>query len=111
MEELLKLAPKETAKVIEQNIKLLSYGVIGEKNVAYELKNSHMPILILHDLYLEHKDLTAQIDYVVIDQRFILVIECNNMVGDMEITSSGNFIRYFKSANGKVYKKRACIVQ
>ena len=33
-------------------MKLLSYGVIGEKNVACELKNSHMPILILHDLYL-----------------------------------------------------------
>lgn len=105
LEELFKLAPKEAAKVIEQDIKLLSYGLIGEKNVAYELKNSHMPILILHDLYLEHKDLTAQIDYVVIDQKFILVIECKNMVGDMEITSSGDFIRYFKSTNGKVYKK------
>lgn len=79
--------------------------MLGEKNIYYELKNSHMPILILHDLYLEHNGLKAQVDYVVIDQRFILVIECKNMVGDIEITSSGDFIRYFKGTSGKVYKK------
>lgn len=105
LEELLKVAPEEIKNEIEQDIKLLSYGLIGEKNVAYELKHSHMPILILHDLYLEYNGLTAQIDYVVITQRFILVIECKNMVGDIEITSEGDFVRYFKSNNGKVYKK------
>lgn len=105
LEELLKVAPGDAIKEIEKDMKLLSYGLLGEKNVAYELKNSHMPILILHDLYLEYKDLTAQIDFVVIAQRFILVIECKNMVGDIEITSNGDFIRYFKTTNGKVYKK------
>ncbi|MDR3597702.1 HRDC domain-containing protein [Clostridium sp.] len=105
LQELLTITPDEARSEIEQDIKLLSYGLIGEKNIAYELKHSHMPILILHDLYLEYNGLTAQIDYVVIDQRFILVIECKNMVGDIEITSNGDFIRYFKSRNGKVYKK------
>ncbi len=105
LEELLKVAPEDTIKEVEKDMKLLSYGLLGEKNVAYELKNSHMPILILHDLYLKYNDLTAQIDFVVIGQRFILVIECKNMVGDIEITSSGDFIRYFKTTNGKVYKK------
>jgi len=105
LEKLLKVAPKEVSTKIEQDIKLLSYGINGEKNIAYELKNSHMPILILHDLYLEYKGLTAQIDYVVIDRKFILVIECKNMVGDIEMTSDGDFIRYFKGANGRVYKK------
>lgn len=105
LEELLKVASEDTIKEIEKDMKLLAYGLLGEKNVAYELKNSHMPILILHDLYLKYKDLTAQIDFVVIAQRFILIIECKNMVGDIEITSSGDFIRYFKSTNGKVYKK------
>ncbi|NFO58525.1 helicase [Clostridium botulinum] len=105
LEELLKVVSKETAKKIEQDMKLLSYGLLGEKNVAYELKNSHMPILILHNLYLKYNELTAQIDFIVISQRFILVIECKNMVGDMEITKSGDFIRYFKTTNGKVYKK------
>ncbi len=105
LKDLLKIAPKEIMGKIEQDEKLLSYGLIGERNVAYELKNSHMPILILHNLYLKYKELTAQIDYVVIDQRFILIIECKNMVGDIEITNNGDFIRYFKSVNGKVYKK------
>lgn len=105
LEELLKVAPGDEIKEIEKDMKLLSYGLLGENNVAYELKNSHMPVLILHDLYLKYKGLTAQIDFVVIAQRFILVIECKNMVGDIEITSSGDFIRYFKSTNGKVYKK------
>lgn len=105
LERLLKVAPKEISGKIEQDIKLLSYGINGEKNIAFELRHSHMPILILHDLYLEYKGLTAQIDYVVIDQKFILVIECKNMVGDIEITNDGDFIRYFKGSNGRVYKK------
>lgn len=105
LEELLKVAPEEKHKRIEQDIKLLSCGMAGEKNVAFELKNSHMPILILHDLYLKYNDLTAQIDFVVINPRFLLVVECKNMVGDIQITNSGEFIRYFKGANGKTYKK------
>ena len=105
LEELLSVASEDTIKDIEKDMKLLSYGLLGEKNVAYELENSHMPILILHDLYLKYNNLTAQIDFVVIGQRFILVVECKNMVGDIEITSSGDFIRYFKTTNGKVYKK------
>lgn len=105
LEKLLNIAHKEISKEIEKDIKLLSYGINGEKNIAYELKHSHMPILILHDLYLEYKGLTAQIDYVVIHPRFILVIECKNMVGEIEITNNDDFIRCFKGANGRVYKK------
>ncbi len=71
LEELLKIAPKEVCEKINEDIKLLSYGITGERNVAYELKNSHMPILILHDLFLQYNDLTAQIDFVVIDRKFI----------------------------------------
>lgn len=105
LEKLLNIVPKEISRKIEEDMKLLRYGINGEKNVAYELRNSHMPILILHDLYLEYKGLTAQIDYVVIDSRFILVIECKNMVGDIEITNGGDFIRAFKGIDGRVYKK------
>lgn len=105
MEELKKTAPPEIAKQIEQDVKMLSYGIDGENKVAYELKHSYMPILILRDLYLEYKGLTAQIDYVVIDTKFILVIECKKMTGDIEITANGDFIRLFKNSAGKIYKK------
>lgn len=50
---------------IETQIKLAHYGVIGEKNIAYELKNSDLDMYILHDLYFEHGDLKAQIDYLI----------------------------------------------
>lgn len=76
LEELMKIAPEEARKQIEQDKKLLSYGIVGERNVAYELKNSHMPILVLHDLFLEYNNLSAQVDFVVISRKFILVIEC-----------------------------------
>lgn len=105
MEELKKTAPPDVARQIEQDIKMLSYGISGEIAVAYELRHSYMPILILRDLYLEYKGLTAQIDYVVIDNKFILIIECKKMTGDIEVTSNGDFIRLFKNASGKVYKK------
>lgn len=96
---------KETQKQVESDLKLFRYGMIGEEKVAYELKNSHMPILVLHNLYLSFNDLNAQIDYLVIDQGFILVIECKNMVGDIEIKNTGEFIRHFKNSSGKYYKK------
>jgi len=105
MEELKKTAPPEISKQIEQDIKMLSYGISGENMVAYELKNSYMPILILRDLYLEYKGLTAQIDYVVIDTKFILIVECKKMTGDIEVTNNGDFIRLFKSSTGKIYKR------
>lgn len=75
------------------DIKMLDYGIIGEKNIAFELKNSHMPMYILHDIYLEHEGLSAQIDYMVFTRKLCFVIECKNLVGDIEITNAGDFIR------------------
>lgn len=90
---------------VKSDLSLFKAGVSGEKNIAYELQNSHMPILILHDLMLKYEEISAQIDYVVIGQKFILIIECKNMVGDIEITSDGSFIRHYKNFNGRCYKK------
>ena len=106
LQELLKeVSDEETANNIKNKINRLYYGLIGEKNVAYELKNSHMPILVLHNLYLEFNELTAQIDFVVVSEKFILVIECKNLVGEIDINNKGEFTRIFKTSTGKVYKK------
>lgn len=106
LQELLKeVSDEETANNIKNKINRLYYGLIGEKNVAYELKNSHIPILILHNLYLEFNGLTAQIDFVVVSEKFILVIECKNLVGEIDINNKGEFTRIFKTSTGKVYKK------
>jgi hypothetical protein len=42
---------------------------------------------------LEHGDLSAQIDYVIITRKHIYVIECKNLFGNIEINSNGDFIR------------------
>lgn len=106
LQELLKkVSDEEIANDIKNKINRLYYGLMGEKNVAYELKNSHMPILILHNLYLEFNGLTAQIDFVVVSEKFILVIECKNLVGEIEINDKGEFTRIFKTSTGNVYKK------
>jgi hypothetical protein len=76
-----------------QEIKFVEYGIAGENNIAFELKNSHMPMYILHDIYLEDGDLSAQIDYLVFTKKLCFVIECKNLMGNIEINSAGDFIR------------------
>lgn len=96
LEKLKALEPllnSEGQAIIRQDIKYLEYGIAGEKNIAFELKNSHMPMYILHDIYLEDGDLSAQIDYLVFTKKVCFVIECKNLYGDIEINSAGDFIR------------------
>lgn len=95
----------EQADRLTKDIKKLTSGLNGEKTVAYELKNSYLPILILQDLYLKNQDTTAQIDFVVIATSFILVIESKKLIDDIEVTNKGDFNRCFKTATGLVYKK------
>ena len=89
---------------IDKQIKLASYGEAGEKNIAFELKNSGLDMYILHDIYLEQDDLSAQIDYLIVCRKKIYVLECKNLVGDIEVDSNGQFIRKYE-INGKKYKE------
>jgi hypothetical protein len=91
-------------KQIELDMKLLSYGISGEEAVAFELKNSFMPMVVLHDLFLEHEGLTAQIDYLVVTKKKIFIIECKNLFGNLEVNSNSDFIRSIEF-NGKVKKE------
>ncbi|OFV69601.1 HRDC domain-containing protein [Acetobacterium wieringae] len=80
---------------IARELSLVSYGEVGEKNIAFELKNSGMPMCIIHDLHLQHEDLTAQIDYVVVTRKLVFFIECKNLYGNIEIDNQGNFVRSY----------------
>ena len=93
LKEIEPLLNTEGQAIIKQDIKYLEYGIAGEKNIAFELKNSHMPMYILHDIYIEDGDLSAQIDYIVFTKKICFVIECKNLYGDIEINNSGDFIR------------------
>lgn len=65
----------------------------------YELKNSHMDMVVLQDLFLERTSLTAQIDLLALAPRRSFAFECKNLCGSIEANNRGDFIRTF--ADGK----------
>lgn len=92
----------EMTKKIEKQIKLAQYGEVGENNIAFELKNSGMDMYVLHDIYLEVGSLSAQIDYIVITRKHIYVIECKNLIGNIEVDNTGAFIRTYEMSGRKI---------
>lgn len=105
LEQLKTLEPSlddEGKKVIQQDITCLEYGIAGEKNIAFELKNSHIPMYVLHDVYMENGDLSAQIDYLVFTRKICFVIECKNLYGNITIDNNGRFIRTMYFGKHKV---------
>jgi len=103
LEEFSKTCPKSVKEQVDRDMKMLSYGIYGEDQVAFELKTSYLPIIVLHDLHIEYEGLSAQMDYLVITRKFTLVIECKNLIGNIEVTSEGEFIR--TTEFGGHYKK------
>ena len=93
LQQLYTTAPDRVKPQIERDMKLLAYGIAGEESVAFELNNSYLPIIVLHDLRLEHEGLSAQIDYLIITTKFCLIVECKNLFGNLEVNSRGEFIR------------------
>lgn len=94
----------EGQAILNQDIRNLEYGIQGENNLFFELKNSHIPMYVLRDIYLEEGELSAQIDYIVITRKICFIIECKNLYGNIEITSNGDFIRTMEY-NGKKRKE------
>lgn len=108
LKDLIELSKKITSakkELIDRDIALLKQGLEGEQNVAFELKNSFIPMLCLHDIRLEFIDYVAQMDFIVITHRFIYVLETKKLNGDVEITSDGDFVRIFKTNAGKIIKR------
>ncbi|WP_241421678.1 HRDC domain-containing protein [Candidatus Contubernalis alkaliaceticus] len=81
---------------IDREIKFASIGEFGENNIAFELKNSGMPMYILRDIHFNTGELSAQIDYIVVTRKITFVIECKNLIGNIEIDNEGNFIRSYE---------------
>jgi hypothetical protein len=104
LKEIHKTAPDAIKPQIEHDIKMLSYGIVGEECIAFELNNSSLPVIVLHDLHIVYEDLSAQIDYLIITNKFVLVIECKNLIGNIEVNNNGDFIRTMQY-NGKYRKE------
>lgn len=103
MEYYLLVAPEATKQIIERDKQFVKYGIAGENAIMYELKNSHIPMYIIHDLYLEHNGCTAQIDFLIITRKVTILIESKNLYGNIFVDSNGNFIR--RTGNGKTFRQ------
>ena len=87
-------------RTIEKDISLMKWGLEGESNVYFELKNSFLPMICLHDIRIQVGDLFAQIDFLILTNKFIYIFETKHLVGDISINSEGDFIRITKDENG-----------
>ncbi len=92
----------ELKEEIEKQIAIAEYGIKGEESVAFELKNSGIDMYILQDICLEHGDLSAQIDYLIVTRKRTYIIECKNLIGDIEINNAGDFIRTYQLKGRKI---------
>ena len=97
------IAPEAVKQAIERDKARISYGKTGETQIMYELKNSHMPMYIIHDLYLEYNGCTAQIDYLIVTRKVTLLLECKNLYGNILVDNAGNFIR--RSGSGQTFRQ------
>lgn len=102
--QLLDQVTNESKLKVEKELLNMRSGLSGEKNVYYELKNSRLPIVCLHDIRLEYKNYEAQFDFIVIASEFILVLETKKLFGNITIDSEGNFTREYQ-INNRSYKE------
>ena len=96
LESLQNEVPEGTALFdkLAKEIMITKAGIAGEDSILFELKNSGMDLVVLHDLYIESEDgNSAQIDYLVITPYANFIIECKNLFGNIQIDNRGNFIR------------------
>lgn len=64
-----------------------------------------LPIAVLHDVNIEYEDLHAQIDFVVITHKFILVLEVKKLFGNVTVTEKGEFQRIITNRNRVVNRE------
>lgn len=95
----------DIADKLDREIMITKAGILGEDQIMFELKNSGMDLIVLHDIYFEDSEGNgAQVDFIVITPFYNIFIECKNLFGDIEINDKGEFIRTVQYRN-KYYKE------
>lgn len=95
LESLRETVPRSQRRGLDSDIRALKAGIVGEDRILFELRNSHLPLVVIHDLHLEFEGLTAQIDFLVLTRRRNFVLECKNLYGDISVNARGDFVRSF----------------
>lgn len=75
LENQLNILRKERDKVLEKDIKLLEYGLYGENEIVFELKNANVGMYVLHDVVIQCGDIKAQIDFVIVTSAYTYFVE------------------------------------
>ena len=99
------ISDEATQDDINMDIMFIRAGDQGEKNVYYELKNSFISMLVLHDVVIQYDEYKAQMDYILITKKFICILETKKLNGNITINADGDFVRTFVNKSGKAYKK------
>lgn len=87
---------------IDRDIKLLEYGIIGEKAIDFELKNANIGMYVLHDVTFEYNGNKAQVDYLLFTRGYFYLIECKNLIGNITVDSNGQFYREYEYKGKKI---------
>ena len=87
-----------------EELYIVKKGLDGENEIRYQLSKSNLGLYVLRDINLEFEDLKAQIDYIVITNRYCYFIECKNLIGNITVNEKGDFIREY-TVNGRKIKK------
>jgi len=104
LQQLREVAPPQIQEQIDRQIAIVNAGIEGEKNIDFELRNGHYPMVVIHDLYIKEGDLSAQIDYLIVTKGCTFFIECKNLVGTIEVDNHGEFTRTIQYGS-KYYKE------
>jgi len=104
MEELLvSVTHPKLVAILESDIAAMRAGIFGEDTILFELKHCPMPLVVLHDLYLELEGLSAQIDFMVVTRKRTFVLECKNLYGNVTVNQAGDFVRQVGSRREGIY--------
>lgn len=97
--------PSELSDKLDREIMITKAGILGEDQIMFELKNSGMDLIVLHDLYFEDSEGNgAQVDFIVVTPYVNVFIECKNLYGSITINEKGEFIRTIQYGS-KWYKE------
>lgn len=66
---------KDLCEKLDLEIRAVSKGYYGENNIYHHLKYSGINMYLLHDLYFKKDDLSSQIDFILITEKYIFIIE------------------------------------
>lgn len=104
LKDLLDEVSDDQKEIVEKEIINVNRGLNGERRIEFELKNSDLPIIVLHDINLDYDERCSQIDFVVITTKCIFSIESKNLYGEVKINKD-DFIRILRSKDNYTYKQ------